>query len=125
MPAIVGTPFAVFIWLTVVIMGGAGYLTGQAFAASWRPAWRVLLACLLLGAVDRFLNFALFGGDLLSVAGYVADTAVIATAGLIAYRLTLVAKMVSQYPWLYERAGLWRYRERPAAGREADRRDAA
>ena len=52
MPAVVGTPFAVFIGLTVVIMGGAGYLTGQAYAASWRPAWRVLPPFLLAeGAV--------------------------------------------------------------------------
>jgi hypothetical protein len=112
MTAVFGTPIAVFIGLTVVIMGGAGYLTGRAFAATWRPVWKVLPPCLALGAADRFLTFALFDGELLSAAGYMVDTVVILAACLIAFRLTRVGKMVSQYPWCYERVGLWRYRER-------------
>ncbi len=34
----------------------------------------------------------------------------IAAIGLIACRLAHVAKMVEQYPWLYERATPWSYR---------------
>jgi len=37
---------------------------------------------------------------------YLFDAVVIAAISLLAYRITLARKMVSQYPWLYERAGL-------------------
>ena len=111
METVTGVSTTAFIGLTVVLMGGTGYLTGQAFAATWRPLWKVLPACLLLGAADRFLAFALFGGPLLSPLGYVVDSAVIVAAGVAAWRLTRVERMVTQYPWIFERAGLWRYRE--------------
>ena len=106
-----GTTTAVFLWLTVVLMGGAGFLTGRAIAATWRPVWKVLPVCLLLGGADRFLAFSLFGAGLLSPAGYAIDTAAITLFSLIAHRLTRVERMVTQYPWIYERAGPWRYRE--------------
>lgn len=112
MGLVFGTPVAVFIGLTVVVMGGAGYLTGRALAATWRPVWKVLPPCLALGAADRFLTFALFGGELLSASGYVADTLVILAAGLIAFRLTRARKMVMQYPWLYETRGPFSWRGR-------------
>jgi hypothetical protein len=31
---------------------------------------------------------------------------------LVAHRLTAVHKAVAQYPWRYERASLWSYREK-------------
>lgn len=103
---------AVFALFTVVIMGGAGYLTGQAVAGTWRPLWQAVLYALLLGAADRFLVFALFDGTLLSFRGYLVDSAVILLVCLTGYRLTQVRRMVSQYPWLYERDGLFRWRRR-------------
>ncbi len=103
---------SIFLGLTVVLMGGVGFMTGQASAATWRPVWHAVLYSLLLGAADRFLVFALFQGSLFSITGYVVDTAVITVACLIAFWLRRVNKMVTQYPWLYERVGLWSYRVR-------------
>lgn len=103
---------AVFALFTVVVVGGAGYLTGQAVAATWRPVWQAILYGLLLGAADRFLVFALFDGPLLSVRGYVIDSAVILILSLAGYRLTRARRMVSQYPWLYERDGVFGWRRR-------------
>ena len=103
---------AVFGLFTVLFMGGAGYMTGQAVAATWRPLWQAVAYSLLLGVADRFLVFSLFDGPLLSVRGYVVDTAVIIAVCLAGYRLTHVSRMVNQYPWLYERDGLFRWRER-------------
>lgn len=103
---------AVFGLFTVVIMGGAGYLTGQAVASTWRPIWQAIAYSLLLGVADRFFIFALFGGTLLSVRGLIIDTAVIVVICLIGYRITRVSKIVSQYPWLYERAGFFNLRSR-------------
>jgi len=101
-----------FLILTVAIMGSAGWLTGQAVAAAWRPLWQAIAGCVALGLVDRFLVFALFKGDLLSVGGLLLDTAVIAAIGLAGWRVTLVRKMVTQYPWLYRRAGPFAWRQR-------------
>ena len=120
MEEILGSRIPVFIGLTVVIMGAIAFMTGHAVAATWRPVWQAVLYCFLLGLLDRFLTSALFGGRGLLVSGFIVDTAVLIGIGLIAYRLTYVAKMVTQYPWLYERAGIWRYRAKGTAGGPED-----
>jgi len=38
---------------------------------------------------------------------------VLTALALLAYRVTLVRKMVSQYPWRYEQVSMFNYRERP------------
>ena len=101
----------VFIGLTVVIMGGAGGLTGQALARGWRPAWQIFPYSALLGLLDQFLGYALFDGALFSLSRYLIGTAVILVLALVTYRATRAAKMVAQYPWLYRRAGPFAWRE--------------
>jgi branched-chain amino acid transport system ATP-binding protein len=68
-----------------------------------------------LAFADRFLIYALFDGDIESVSGFAIDLYCILLSALIAYRLTLAAQMVRQYPWLYERVLLfgWRARRTP------------
>lgn len=102
----------VFFGLTVVLFGGCAFMTGQAVALAWRPAGWVPVYGLLLGAGDRFLVYALFQGPLWSLPGYLGHTALLTAIALAAYRLTLARRMVSQYPWLYYRDGLWGWRER-------------
>jgi len=108
----IGTTWPVFIGLTVILLGGAGWMTGQALARSWRPLWQTVPYCLLLGLVDRFLTWGLFQGALLTLPGYLIGTAVILALGLIAYRATQTRKMVDQYPWLYQRTGPFTWREK-------------
>ena len=108
----IGATFPVFLGVTVVLMGGAGYLTGQALARGWRPVWQVVGYGVLPGFADRFLTFALFDGTLITPAGYAIDSAVIVALALVGYRTTLAAKMVAQYPWLYRRAGPFAWRQR-------------
>jgi hypothetical protein len=105
-----------FILVTVIIFGFAGLKSGQALAMTWRPVWQVLLYGLILAAANRFLSYALFFGQLLSVSGYIVDFVVICGIGVTGYRLTRAHQLVTQYPWLYERAGLfsWRKRGEPA-----------
>ena len=114
MIAVLGTTLPVFIGVTVFLAGGAAFMTGQALASHWRPVWHVILYIALLGLADRFITFALFDGELLSLSGYAIDTAVLQAIGLFSYRLTRARQMVEQYPWLYEPAGLlgWRDKER-------------
>lgn len=113
MTSLLASDPAVFVLFTVALMGGAGFLAGQALAITWRPVSQAFGYSLLLGLANRFLVFALFGGPLLSVYGYIFDTAVITVICLLGYRMTRAAQMVRQYPWLYERRGLfgWRSRE--------------
>jgi hypothetical protein len=102
----------VFIGLTLVFGGGCAFMTGQAVASTWRPWWQCVAYALGLGAADRFLGFALFGGELLSLPGYLLDTTLLALIALAAWRTTLARRMCVQYPWLYERAGLFGWRQR-------------
>lgn len=111
---ILGEDPLVFIGLTVILAGSAGYMTGQALAATWRPFWHALPYAFLMAAANRFLAFALFGEDLGSLSGFVAGFLVIFALAGAGFRLTRVAKMVSQYPWLYERAGFFSWRPKKA-----------
>ncbi|UCH73593.1 MAG: hypothetical protein JSU82_14815 [Rhodospirillales bacterium] len=122
MEQLIGNSLAVFIGLTCVIAGGAAWMTGQALAATWRPVWQAVAYALLLALADRFLIFALFEGELLSLAGFALDGAVLVVIALAGHRITLAAQMVKQYPWLYERRGLlsWRPRNAVAAGADQD-----
>jgi hypothetical protein len=113
--SLLGTSLGVFVGLTVIIIGGAAIMTGRALADGWKPAWQVVAACFGLALADRFLVYALFGGELLSLSGFIIDFVAITALALIAHRLTLVHKMVAQYPWRYERESLWTYREKSEA----------
>lgn len=112
MEEILGSGIPVFIGITLVLMGFATYMTGQALAGTWRPLWQAFPYSLMLGAADRFLTWALFQGPLFSLVPYVFDTAILLVICLSAYRLTQTRKMVGQYPWIYERSGLFGWREK-------------
>ena len=116
MESLLGTSYSVFFGMTVVIMGFAACVTGQALANTWRPLSHLFLYAVLLGFADRFLTFALFEGELLSLSGYLIDTAVLIVMSLVAFRVTKARKLVSQYPWLYEADGLFGWREKGAGG---------
>ncbi len=111
-----------FILVTVVMGGGAGYLAGRAIAATWRPWWHVAFYMLLLGLAVRFIHFALFEGTLLSPQFYAVDTAVCLLFGYLGYRLTRVGQMITQYRWINERSGAfgWARRSGALAGKRPD-----
>lgn len=115
MNEVIGVSWPVFIGLTVILFGGASFMTGQATAKSWRPISTLVFYILLLGIGNRFLVFALFEGPLLSLTGYAVHTAVLMVIGLAAHQMTKARKMVAQYPWLYERSGPFGWRERRTA----------
>lgn len=112
MQDLLGAPVGVFIGLTVVLAGGAALLTGRAIAQNWKPAWQVVLACIGLALADRFLVFALFDGELLSLYGFLVHYIVILILGLVAWQTARVAKLVNQYPWRYQRSSLFGYVEK-------------
>ena len=112
MQALLGSSPGVFLGFTVIIIGGAAIMTGRALADAWKAPWHVVFACFGLALADRFLVYALFGGQLLSLGGFLMHLVVITAMALIAFRVTKVRKMVTQYPWRYEQVSLWSYREK-------------
>ncbi len=112
MESLVGTTWPVSIGITVVIMGFAAAMIGQGLANAWSPVWHVVLYDILLGGADRFLVWGLFEGELFLLSGYLIDTVVLIAISLLAFRLTQVNRMITQYPWLYERAGLFAWRDK-------------
>lgn len=112
MESLLGTTWPVFLFVTVLVIGFASFMTGQGLANSWRPMWQCLPYCLLLGCADRFLIWGLFEGELWSLSGYVIDTAVLTLLALFSYRLALTRNMVHQYPWIYEQTGFLSWRKK-------------
>jgi hypothetical protein len=112
MEAFLGAAPASFLGLTLLLFGAAATASGRALARNWRPVWQIVPYALLLAAGDRFLLYALFGGELLSATGYATAAALLLVLCFAAFRLTLVRLMLRQYPWLYEKAGplAWRAR---------------
>jgi len=114
MDALLGTSLPAFIGLTVCVMGFASFMTGQGLANTWRPMWQTVLYSVLLGFADRFLTWSLFEGELFHLSGYIIHTLVLLVICSVAYRLTLTHKMVTQYPWIYQRSGPFTWRRKGA-----------
>lgn len=110
MMELVGTDWVTFVAVTLVLSGGAAYMTGMAMANRWRPTWMVVGYSLLLGCADRFAVYALADGKLLLISGYLIDTAILMVIALLSYRMNKARNMVDQYPWIYERSGLFGWR---------------
>ncbi len=104
-----------FILVSLIMGGGAAYLSGRAIAGTWRPLWHVAIYMMILGGVVRFLHFALFGGTLLSLHYYLVDTLICLGCGWLGFRATRAGQMATQYGWLYTRSGWleWRLRSGP------------
>jgi branched-chain amino acid transport system ATP-binding protein len=115
MESILGNSLGVFLLLTFVVFGWTGFATGNAVAARWQSATRVVVYCCLLAAAERFIDHALADGELFAVGGFVLSAAILSAVGLFAWRATHARMMVTQYPWLYEPAGLFGWRQK--AGR--------
>lgn len=106
--------FGVFLLVTLLLGGGAGWLTGRAAAQTWRPVRQVVFYSFLLGAAVRFIHYSLFDGTLLSPQFYLIDTAVCLFFGLLGFRAMRAAQMTRQYRWINETAGFLRWRRKSA-----------
>jgi len=102
-----------FIIITLLLGGGAAWMTGSAVAQSWQPVSKAILYMLLLAAAVRFLQYALAGGtppaaladarapQLLTY--FLTDFAILITIATLSHRIARASQMVAQYPWLYRR----------------------
>ncbi|MFI4999316.1 MAG: DUF6867 family protein [Reyranellales bacterium] len=102
-----------FIFGTVLLFGWASSMSAQALGRTWRSWQHCFFYGALLGVGSRLFDCLLFHGPLLSLRGLIVNVAYILVVMLIAHRRTLSRMMVVQYPWLYEPAGPFAWREKP------------
>jgi len=97
--------FSEFLLVTVVLGGGAGWLTGRAIARSWLTNWHLLVYMILLACAVRFIHFSLFEGTLLTAWYYLVDLAVLLIIAFAGKRYTRAGQMGTQYSFAYGRSG--------------------
>jgi hypothetical protein len=110
--AILSKSVAVFVILGLVF-GLCSWLAGQAAARSWRSMQVALGYAVLIALADRFLLFALRDASLLDPVGLAIALALFLAITALGFRWNQADMMVSQYPWLYERAGPLSWRPVP------------
>lgn len=93
-----------FVFVTMILAGGAAFLTGRAVARAWEGETRLVVYMVLLAAATRFIHFALFGGSLLSLQYYLVDFTVITIIALLGKRMTRAKQMSTQYSFEYVRS---------------------
>ena len=101
-----------FILVTILLAGGAAFMTGRAAARGWMPKWQLVVYMVLLAAATRFIHFALFSGSLLSLHYYVVDLIVLLAIGFVGMRVTRSAQMATQYRFAYDRSGPFGWKRR-------------
>ncbi len=100
-----------FIVITLLLAGGAAWMTGRALARTWSTFWLVIVYMFLLTLPARFFHWSLADGTLLSLQLYITDAVILISIALVSYRLAFTTQMVTQYPWLYRRKHLLSWEE--------------
>lgn len=95
-----------FLLVTVILAGGAAYLTGRAVAVSWSSNLQLVGYAFLLTCATRFIHYALFQGTLLSVHYFIVDFIVLLVIAFLGQRITRAKQMARQYSFQWERRGL-------------------
>ncbi|MEL6299340.1 MAG: DUF6867 family protein [Pseudomonadota bacterium] len=93
-----------FLIVTILLGGGAAWMTGRAIAQTWGPLWQALAYMLPLTCAARFLHFSLGGGELLNGWYFVVNLVILSGIAAISFQYARTALMAQQYPWLYKRA---------------------
>ena len=94
-----------FILLTVVLGGAGAIASGRSIAGTWRSFSIVPVYMVILAAVLRFLQYALFQGDLLNGPEFLVTLVVVLIAAACGYRSRRAEQMSTQYSWLYTKSG--------------------
>ena len=101
-----------FLLVTLFMAGGSAFMSGRAVALGWESRWVMVFYAVLLACAARFFHYALFGGTLLSLHYFIVDLVILLAFAGTAYVLTRARQMATQYPFGYERRGLFGWRRR-------------
>ena len=91
-----------FLFVTVILAGGAAYMTGRAVARIWKGPVPLVTYIVLLAAATRFIHFSLFSGTLISPYFYVVDLIVLLAVAALGFKVTRSRQMAHQYGFLNE-----------------------
>jgi hypothetical protein len=94
-----------FIVLTLLLGSAGAIASGRAVAANWKSIWILPAYMVVLSAALRFLHYALFGEDILSVSGYGVALVLTLLAAGYGYRSKRAQQMTTQYSWMFSRSG--------------------
>lgn len=89
-----------FLFVTVILAGGAAYMTGRAVARIWKGLAQLAIYIVLLAAATRFIHFSLFSGTLISPYYYVVDLIVLLAIAALGFKVTRSRQMSRQYGFL-------------------------
>lgn len=109
-----------FYLVTVVLGGGAAWLSGRAVASTWRGYRQAIIYALLLGCAVRFFHYALFQGTLLSAHYFVTDTAFLLALTTLGFRAERARQMATRYGWLYQQSGPFGWQRGASGERPGD-----
>jgi hypothetical protein len=94
-----------FILLTLILGGAGAIASGRAIAGSWKSFVILPVYMVVMAAAVRFLHYALFQEELLSVPGFVVALVVTLLGAAFGYRARRAEQMATQYSWIYTRSG--------------------
>jgi hypothetical protein len=97
-----GNSLTAFVMITLVLAGGAAWMTGRAIGRTWGPMWLAVAYMIPLAAAARFLHYALASGELLSLQYYVVNLVILMGIAALSHRVARTSQMAQQYPWLYK-----------------------
>lgn len=86
-----------FLIVTVAIGGGMAYAAGGAVADGWKSMAHLVFYTFLLTLADRFLHYALFEGELLSLQHFVIDFLILLAFAWLGFTLRRASQMKRQY----------------------------
>ena len=89
-----------FLVLTVAIGGAMAFSAGGAVARGWDSFGHLAFYTLLLTLAERFLQFALFGGTLLSPLFFAIDFVILFAFAWLGFALRRREQMARQYGFL-------------------------
>ena len=101
-----------FLLMTLTLFGWCSYQLGKAMANTWQPISLMIFYVFLLTIFDRFLLFALFEQELLSIIMFFIDFITLSLIALISFRVAKTIYMVNQYPWKYQKTGFFSYKNK-------------
>jgi hypothetical protein len=101
-----------FVVFTLILGGGAAFMAGRALASGWQSIGLLIFYMLLFTCGLRFIDYALFQSNLLSSKYFISHGLIVLALAFLGYRLTRVSQMITQYPWLYEKAGRFGWRSK-------------
>ena len=101
-----------FILITLTLFGWCSYQLGKAMANTWQSISLMIFYVFLLTLFDRFLLFALFEQELLSIILFFIDFITLLLISSVSYRVAKINYMVNQYPWKYQKIGFFSYKNK-------------